>query len=71
MKNVDNSKFNDGVIIGVIYRHGQNVKNFCEKLSEQLLMLNSKKEKYVLVGDFNVNLMKYKLAGPPNHLCVK
>ena len=58
------TKFNDGVIIGAIYRHGQNVKNFCKTLSEQLLMLNSKKEKYVLVGDFNLDLMKYNLAGP-------
>ena len=30
-------------------------------------MLNSKREKYVLVGDFNLNLLKYNLAGPPTN----
>ena len=65
VKNVENSKLDgNGLIIGVIYRHGHNVPNFSEKLSEQLLLLNSKKEKYLLVGDFNVNLMKYNLTTP-------
>ena len=64
MKNVNNSKFKDGVIIGVIYRHGHDSKNFSEKLCEKLHMLNLKKEKYVLVGDFNLDLLKYNLAGP-------
>ena len=64
MKNIDNSKLNgNGLIVGVIYRHGHNIENFCEKLSEKLLSLNSKNEKYLLVGDFNVDLMKYNLAG--------
>ena len=65
VKNVENSKLNgNGLIIGVIYRYGHNVPNFSEKLSEQLLLLNFKKEKYLLVGDFNVNLMKYNLTTP-------
>ena len=49
--------------MGVIYRHGHNIANFCEKLSEKLFSLNAKNEKYLLVGDFNVDLMKYNLAG--------
>ena len=49
VKNVDNSKLNgNGLIVGVIYRHGHNFANFCEKLSEKLLSLNAKKEKYFL-----------------------
>ena len=64
VKNIDNSKSNgNGLIVGVIYCHGHNIENFCEKLSEKLLSLNSKNEKYLLVGDFNVDLMKYNLAG--------
>jgi exonuclease III len=40
------------------------VTNFSEKLSEQLLLLESKKQKYFLVGDFNVDLLKYNLTTP-------
>ena len=51
VKNVENSKLDgNGLIIGVIYRHGHNVPNFSEKLSEQLLLLNSKKENIVQRG---------------------
>ena len=40
VNNIDNSKLNgNSVIFGIIYRHGHNVKNFSEKLSEQLLLL--------------------------------
>ena len=44
IKNVKNSEFdNKGLIIGVIYRHGQSYTQFCEKLCERLLSLNEKK----------------------------
>ena len=65
IKNVNNSKFKSkGLIIGVIYRHGQSYTKFCERLSECLLSLNEKKEKYIIVGDFNFDLMKYNLIRP-------
>ena len=63
--NISNAKLNNkGLIIGVIYRHGHNCKNFYEKFSELLDSLNSRKEKYLIVGDFNLDLMKYNLATP-------
>ena len=34
------------------------------KFSELLDSLNSRKEKYLIVGDFNLDLMKYNLATP-------
>ena len=44
IKNVKNSKFdNKGLVIGVIYRHGQSYTQFCEKFFERLLSLNEKK----------------------------
>ena len=59
-----NSKSNQELIIGVIYKHdfNENFDNFCEKLCDILLSLNEKKKKYYLVGDFNINLMKYSVA---------
>ena len=51
----------NSLTIGVIY-HGQNWTKFYEKLGELLISLNSKKEKYLIVGDFNLDLMKYNLA---------
>ena len=68
IKNVNNSKFESkGLIIGIIYRHGQNYTKFCERLCECLLSLNEKKEKYIIVGDFNLDLMKYNLIRPATH----
>ena len=68
IKNVNNSNFESkGLIIGVIYRHGQSYTKFCERLSECLLSLNEKKEKYIIVGDFNFDLMKYNLIRPATH----
>ena len=63
VKNVDNPKFDGkGLIIGVIYQHGQKYEKFCEKLCDRLIYLNAQKMKYVLVGDFNLDLMKYNLT---------
>ena len=63
IENVNNPKFNKkGLIVGIIYRHGHNLKNFYKRLSERLILLNQKKLKYLIVGDFNVNLMKYNLT---------
>jgi hypothetical protein len=58
IENVQNPKFNNkGLIVGIIYRHGCNLERFYEKLSERLIMLNQRKLKYLIVGDFNVNLV--------------
>ena len=65
IRDIDNSKLNsNGLIIGVIYYHGQNWVKFYDKLSELLISLNSKNEKYLTVGDFNLDLMKYNLSTP-------
>ena len=59
-----NSKFNQELIIGVVYRHdfNANYDNFCQRFCDILMSLNKKKKKYFIVGDFNINLMKYNLA---------
>ena len=44
VKNVNNTKFNkNGLVIGVIYRHGHDCKDLYEKLCEQLISLNAQK----------------------------
>ena len=64
IENVNSPKLNNrGLIVGIVYRHGHNLKHFYETLSERLIILNQKKLKYLIVGDFNVDLMKYNLTG--------
>ena len=56
---------NDGgnLIVGVIYRHPkQNYSKFCDKLCNTLHTLNKSKANYVIVGDFNIDLLKYNLV---------
>ena len=51
------------LIIGCVYRHpGRKYENFCEKFCNQLLFLDEKKCKYLVVGDFNIDLNKYNTA---------
>ena len=51
------------LIIGCVYRHpGRKYDNFCEKFCNQLLLLDEKKCKYIVVGDFNIDLNKYNIA---------
>ena len=58
---LDNKKF----VFGVIYRHpGQKYNSFCDKLCNTLNMLNKSKSNYIIVGDFNIDLLKYNLVTP-------
>ena len=50
-------------VIGNIYRHpGSQYKHFCEKLCNTLEILHKSKTKYILVGDYNINTLKYDLC---------
>ena len=54
---------NEELIVGVIYRHpGRKYDAFCEKFCNQLDDLNLHKKKYYIVGDFNIDLLKYNLT---------
>ena len=56
-----NSKNN--FVIGVIYRHQKNhYSNFRESLCKSLDILNKSKTDYVIVGDVNIDFMKYNIA---------
>ena len=59
-----NSIHKEELIIGVVYRHDfkSNYDEFCDRFCEQLIRLHQKKMKYYIVGDFNINLLKYNLA---------
>ena len=49
--------------LGVIYPHpGHKYKTFCDKLCNNLDKLNRSKSNYIIVGDFNINFLKYNLA---------
>ena len=51
------------LIIGIIYRHpGDHYHDFRDKLCENIYNINSSKCNYLIVGDMNINLMKYNLA---------
>ena len=60
-----NSRSKDDLIIGVVYRHNfvSNYDQFTKKFCDILLSLNEKKKNYYIVGDFNINLMKFNLGG--------
>ena len=50
-------------VIGVIYRHpGHKYDSFCTKLCNTLNILNVSKTDYVIVGDINVDILKFNLA---------
>ena len=59
------SKSKDDLVLGVIYRHNfvSNYDQFTQKFCDILLSLNERKKNYYIVGDFNINLMKFNLAG--------
>ena len=51
------------MVIGAIYRHpGHKYDTFCDKLCRTLDSLNTAKTKYLIVGDMNIDLLKFKLA---------
>ena len=56
------------LVLGVVYRHpGHNYSLFTEKICEKLNDLNLSKTKYVIVGDININLLKYNLVVDVTH----
>ena len=66
---VDNSKKRHkgtkSIVIGVVYRHPvSNYKYFQEKLSNTIYDLNQNNKQFMILGDMNINLMKYNLATP-------
>ncbi len=53
----------DSLIIGVIYRHPtQNYTHFLNSLSKTLHTINERKLNYVIVGDINIDSLKYNIA---------
>ena len=52
------------LILGVIYRHPvtSNYDDFCNKLCEKLHVINESKSNFVIVGDANVDILKYNIA---------
>ena len=64
-KNIENlpKPSSEKYVIGNIYRHpGSQYKLFCEKLCNILETLNKSKTKYILLGDYNIDMLKYNLA---------
>ena len=60
------TKYHDGkkVIVGIVYRHpGSQYKRFCEKLCSTIDNINRCNENFVIMGDVNVNLLKYNIVG--------
>ena len=56
-------KGTETLIVGLVNRHpGNNYKLFQEKLSQTIYSLNHKNTNFMILGDVNINLMKYNLA---------
>ena len=51
------------IVIGIIYRHKENnTKSFQEKLSRNIYNLNQANSSVLILGDININLLKYNLC---------
>jgi len=51
------------IIVGIIYRHpGHKYDNFTNKLCFNLNLLNTTKSNYIIVGDLNIDILKFNLA---------
>ena len=51
------------LVIGVIYRHpGHKYDFYCSQLCDTLNKLNASKTDYVVVGDINIDILKFNLA---------
>jgi len=51
------------IVVGVIYRHpGHKYGTFCDKLCNTLNILNMSKSNYIIVGDINIDLLKFNLV---------
>ena len=49
------------IVIGCIYRHpGGNFEEFSNKLEELLKQFNNKKQEVYILGDFNIDFLKYE-----------
>ena len=56
-------KGSEKIVIGIVYRHpGNNYKLFKEKLSSTIYELNQKNVNFMILGDVNINIMKYNLT---------
>ena len=63
LKNKNRKNIDEKLVIGNIYRHPkQNYMKFSENLCKLLENLNKSKTSYVLVGDINIDILKYSLA---------
>ena len=57
------SKNREKLVIGTIYRHpSAQYSHFSEKLCKTIELLNRTKTKYLLVGDINIDILKYNLV---------
>ena len=51
------------LVIGIIYRHPEySYENFCDQLCDTIEKLNQNRTDFVIMGDMNVNLLKYNVA---------
>ena len=56
-------KNENNFVLGVIYRHPKNsYANFRDSLCKSLDILNKSKTDYVIVGDINIDFLKYNIA---------
>ena len=59
----DSKSKGNKLVVGIIYRHPEyKYEDFCELLCDTIEKLNQNKTDFVIMGDFNVNLLKYNLA---------
>ena len=55
--------YRENIVIGLIYRHPRTHYNkFSEALEKNLLVLGHKNKKAVILGDLNIDLMKFNIA---------
>ena len=57
------SKLNH-LIVGIVYRHpGSQFKEFGKRMCKNITQLNNENSKFAILGDININLLKYNIVG--------
>ena len=62
LQNTKNRK-DKNLVVGIIYRHPDHkYSDFCTNICETIEKLNQTKKQFIIMGDVNINLLKYNLA---------
>ena len=62
-KHQNSEKTFENIVVGVVYRHpGSQFKEFEKQMCRNIALLNQNNTKFTILGDMNLNLLKYNIV---------